>query len=114
MPHRDCLKLFVTIWNSILKQPMKFTQKISSHSDAQKCKQESVLKLQWQNINKHRPQYVIKASAFYKIQNFFCFFLSKHSFGTWAKCICEVLTLVTICEPTLIGQRPVCWTKAHA
>ena len=38
-----CLKLFGTIWNSILKQPMKLIQKISSHSDAQKCKQKSVL-----------------------------------------------------------------------
>ncbi len=32
-----CLKL-LTIWNSILKQPMNLIQKISSHSDAQKGK----------------------------------------------------------------------------
>ncbi len=82
-----CLKLF-TIWNSILKQPINLIQKISSHSDAQKGKQKSVLVLQWQKINKNRSKYVIKASAFYKIQNFFCFFLSKPSFGTWEKCIC--------------------------
>ncbi len=31
-----CLKLFVTIWNSILKQPMKLIQKIYSHFDAQR------------------------------------------------------------------------------
>jgi hypothetical protein len=59
-----CLKVFVIIWNSILKQPIKFIQKISSHSDAQKCKEKSVLKFLWQKINKHRPQYVIKTSAF--------------------------------------------------
>ncbi len=46
---------------------MKLIQKVSSHSDAQKCKQKSVLKLLWQKINKHRPEYIIKASAFYKI-----------------------------------------------
>ncbi len=61
---------------------MNLIQKISSHSDAQKGKQKSHLILLWQKINKHRSQYIIKASAFYKIQNFFCFFLSKHSFGT--------------------------------
>ncbi len=66
---------------------MRLIQKISSHSDAQKGKQKSVLILLCQKINKHRTQYVIKASAFYKIQNFF-FFISKHSFDTWEKCIC--------------------------
>jgi hypothetical protein len=60
---------------------MNLIQKISSQSDAQKGKQKSVLILLWQKINKHRPQYVIKASVFYKI-HFFCFFLSKHSFCT--------------------------------
>ncbi len=34
-----CLKWIVTIWNSILKQPMRLVQKISSCSDVQKCKQ---------------------------------------------------------------------------
>ncbi len=43
MHEKVCLKLFVSILNSILKQPMKLIQKISSHSDAQKCKQKSVL-----------------------------------------------------------------------
>ena len=61
---------------------MNLIQKISSHSDAQKGKQKSVLILLWQKINKNRSQNIIKASAFYKIQNFFWFFLSKHSFGT--------------------------------
>ncbi len=83
-----CWKLF-TIWNSIIKQPTNLIQKISSHSDAQKRKTKSVLILLWQKINKNRSQNIIKDSAFYRIQNFFCFFLSKHSFGTWAKCICS-------------------------
>jgi hypothetical protein len=47
---------------------MNLIQKISSHSDAQKGKQKSLL---WQKINKNRSQYIIKASVFYKIQNFF-------------------------------------------
>jgi len=61
---------------------MNLIKKISSHSDAQKGKQKSVLILLWHKINKNRSQNIIKASAFYKIQNFFCFFVSKHSFGT--------------------------------
>ena len=61
---------------------MKVIQKISSHSDAQKGKQKSVLLLLWQKIDKHIYQYIIEASAVYKIQNFLCFFLSKRSFGT--------------------------------
>ncbi len=65
---------------------MKLIQKISSHSDAQKGKQKSDLILQ--KINKHRPQYIIKASAFYKYRTFLGSFLSKHSSGTRAKCIC--------------------------
>ncbi len=60
----------------------KFVQKISSHSDAQKGKQKSALILLWKKLIKNRSQNIIKASAFYKIQIFFCFFLSKHSFGT--------------------------------
>ena len=50
---------------------MKLIQKISSHSDAQKGKQKSVLILLWQKINKHRCQYIIKTSAFYKIKKLF-------------------------------------------
>jgi hypothetical protein len=34
--YKVCLKLFGTIWNSILKQPMKLIQKISTHADAQR------------------------------------------------------------------------------
>ena len=49
----------------------KLVQKIPSHSDAQKGKQKSVLILLWHKINKNRSQNIIKASAFYKIQNFF-------------------------------------------
>ena len=66
----------------------KRAQKISSHSDAQKGKEKSSLILLWKKINKNRSQNIIKASAFYKKQNFFSFFLIKHSFGTRAKCIC--------------------------
>jgi hypothetical protein len=59
----------------------KLVQKISSHSDAQNSKQKSALILLCKKINKNRSQNILKASAFYKIQNFFWFFLSKHSFG---------------------------------
>ena len=52
----------------------KLVQKIPSHSDAQKGKQKSALILLWKKINKNRSQNIIKASAFYKIQNFFWFF----------------------------------------
>jgi hypothetical protein len=37
---------------------MNLIQKISSHSDAQKGKQKSVLILLWQKINKNRSQMV--------------------------------------------------------
>ena len=47
-----------------------------------KANEKSALILLWKKINKNRSQNIIKASAFYKIQNFFWFFLSKHSFGT--------------------------------
>ncbi len=40
-------------------------------TDAQKGKQKSDLILLWTKINKNRSQNIIKASAFYKIQNFF-------------------------------------------
>ena len=60
----------------------KLVEKIPSHSDAQKGKQKSDLILLWKKINKNRSQNIIKPSAFYKIQNFFWFFLSEHSFGT--------------------------------
>ena len=49
------------------------------HKEANK---KRALILLWKKINKNRSQNIIKASAFYKIQNFFLFFLSKHSFGT--------------------------------
>ena len=49
------------------------------HKEANK---KRALILLWKKINKNRSQNIIKASAFYKIQNFFWFFLSKHSFGT--------------------------------
>ena len=49
----------------------KLVQKIPSHSDAQKGKQKSALILLCKKINKNRSQNIIKASAFYKIQNFF-------------------------------------------
>ena len=52
----------------------KLVQKITSHSDAQKGKQKSAFIWLWKKINKNRSQNIIKASAFYKIQNFFCFF----------------------------------------
>ncbi len=36
-----CLKLFGTIWNAILKQPVNLIQKISSHPYAHKGKQKN-------------------------------------------------------------------------
>ena len=53
-----------------------------------KANKKRALILLWKKINKNRSQNIIKASAFYKIQKFFWLFLSKHSFGTRAKCIC--------------------------
>ena len=38
-------------------------------TDAQKGKQKSALILLWKKINKNRSQTIIKATAFYKIQN---------------------------------------------
>ncbi len=49
----------------------KLVKKIPSHSDAQKGKQKSALILLSKKINKNRSQNILKASAFYKIQNFF-------------------------------------------
>jgi len=54
--------------------------KIYSHSDAQKGKRKSVVILPWKKINKNRSQNIIKASAFYKIQNFFLFLLKQTFF----------------------------------
>ena len=47
-----------------------------------KANKKRALILLWKKINKNRSQNIIKASAFYKIQNLFWFHLSKHSFGT--------------------------------
>ncbi len=39
---------------------------------------ESVVILLWKKINKNRSQNIIKASAFYKIQNFFLYFFKAN------------------------------------
>jgi hypothetical protein len=58
---------------------MNFIQKISSNSDAQNKKTKKCVYIAMaEKTNKNRSQNIIKASAFYKIQQFFCFFLSKH------------------------------------
>ena len=68
------LKLF-TIKNSIIKQPMNLIQKISSHSDAQKDKQNSVLILLWQKINKKTDLNTsLKLVNFIKYKTFFASF----------------------------------------
>jgi hypothetical protein len=82
----------------------KLVQKIPSHSDAQKGKQKSALILLWKKINKNRSQNIIKASAFYKIQNFFLVLFKQTFFWYMSKMYLWVLTLVTLFEPTLVGQ----------
>ncbi len=39
-----------------------------------KANKKSALILLWKKINKNRSQNIIKDGAFYKIQNFFCYF----------------------------------------
>ncbi len=55
---------------------MKLIQKISRHFDAQKGKQKKCSYIAMAE-NKHRAQCIIKASAFYKIQNFFLFLFKQ-------------------------------------
>jgi hypothetical protein len=57
-----------------------------------------------QKIDKHRPEYIIKASAFYKIQNFFVSFFKETFSWYMSKMYLWVLMLVTMCEPPFIGQ----------
>jgi hypothetical protein len=97
------LAYFLYIFNkkNIFKKPV---QKISSHSDAQKGKQKSALILLWKKINQNRPQNTIKASAFYKIQNFFLFLFKQTFFWYMSKMYLWELTLVALFEPTLVGQ----------
>jgi hypothetical protein len=82
----------------------KLVQKIPSHPDAQKGKQKSALILLCKKINKNRSQNIIKASAFYKIQNFFLVLFKQTFFWYMSKMYLWVLTLVTLFEPTLVGQ----------
>ncbi len=69
-----------------------------------KGKLKSVVILLWKKINKNRSQDIIKASAFYEIQNFFLFLLKQTFFWYMSKMYLWVLTLVTLFEPTLVGQ----------
>ena len=65
---------------------------------------KSALILLWKKINKNRSQNIIKASAFYKIQNFFLVLFKQTFFWYMSKMYLQVLTLVTLFEPTLVGQ----------
>ena len=47
-----------------------------------KANKKCALILLWKKINKNRSQNIIKASAFYKIQNFFLFLFKHTFFGT--------------------------------
>ncbi len=82
----------------------KLVQKIPSHSDAQKGKQNSALILLCKKINKSRSQNIIKASAFYKIQKNFWVLFKQTFFWYMSKMYLWVFTLVTLFEPTLVGQ----------
>ena len=69
-----------------------------------KANKKSALILLWKKINKNRSQNIIKASAFYKIRNFFLVLFKQTFFWYASKMYLWVLTLVTLCEPTLVGQ----------
>ena len=69
-----------------------------------KANKKSVLILLWKKINKNRSQNIIKASAFYKIYNFFLVLFKQTFFWYMSKMYLWVLTLVTLFEPTLVGQ----------
>ncbi len=66
---------------------------------------KKVLLLLWKKINKSRSQNIIKASAFYKIQNFSLFLFKQTFFWYMSKMYLWVLTLVTLFEPALAGQH---------
>jgi hypothetical protein len=68
-----------------------------------KANKKSALILLWKKINKNRSQNII-ASAFYKIQNFFLVLFKQTFFWYMSKMYLWVLTLVTLFEPTLVGQ----------
>ncbi len=69
-----------------------------------KANKKSALILLWKKINKNRYQNIIKASAFYKIQIFFLVLFKQTFFWYMSKMYLWVLTLVTLFEPTLVGQ----------
>ncbi len=91
----------------------KLVQKIPSHSDAQKGKQKSALILLCKKINQNRSQNIIKASAFYKIQNFFLVLFKQTFFWYMSNMYLGVLTLVTLFEPTLVGQLSHSFLKTY-
>jgi hypothetical protein len=69
-----------------------------------KANKKSALILLWKKINKNRSQNILKASAFYKIQNFFLVLFKQTLLWYMSKMYLWVLTLATLFEPTLIGQ----------
>ena len=60
-----------------------------------KANKKSALILLWKKINKNRSQNIIKASAFYKIQNVFLFLFKQTFFWYMSKMYLWVLALVT-------------------
>ncbi len=50
-----------------------------------KANKKSALILLWKKINKNRPQNIIKASAFYKIQNLFLVLFKQTFFWYMSK-----------------------------
>ena len=69
-----------------------------------KLNKKSALILLWKKITKNRSQNIIKASAFYKIQNFFFVLFKQAFFWYMSKMYLWLFTLVTLFEPTLVGQ----------
>ncbi len=66
---------------------------------------KKVLLLLWKKINKNRSQNIIKASAFYKIQNFFLFLFKQTFFWYMSKMYLWMLTLVTLFDPKVAGEK---------
>ena len=69
-----------------------------------KANKKRSLILLWKKINKNRSQNIIKASAFYKIKNFILVLFKQTFFWYMSKMYLWVITLVTLFEPTLVGQ----------
>ncbi len=69
-----------------------------------KANKKSALILLWKNINKNRSQKSLKLVHFIKYKTFFLVIFKQTFFWYMSKMYLWVLTLVTLFEPTLVGQ----------